>query len=315
MTVLENDQPASEPGSRAFPRGGARLLSPLRYPGAKRRLAGYVQEALKLNGLRPALFVEPFAGGASVALHVLAADCADRVLISDSDPLVASFWQVLFGEPDWLVQQVLEVEVTIEAWKRFKRGTPTTDKERAIACLFLNRTSFSGVIAKSGGPIGGMDQRSQYKIDCRFPRERLAKRIRQAAAYRDRVDVQTLPWHVVTQRHGRNPQAFFYLDPPFFTKADRLYDHFFANGDHQNLRDALADMSAKWLLSYDPSPRIAELYGSQEVLLRNLESLHSAARPGGFRRANEVILTNLGKLPEETRLWRSSLEWTQSKKR
>ena len=35
------------------------ILSPLRYPGSKRRLAGYVEEVLKVNNLRPALMIEP----------------------------------------------------------------------------------------------------------------------------------------------------------------------------------------------------------------------------------------------------------------
>lgn len=49
----------------------ASIISPLRYPGAKRRLSGYIAETLKLNSLRPKLLVEPFAGGLSVALQLL----------------------------------------------------------------------------------------------------------------------------------------------------------------------------------------------------------------------------------------------------
>jgi hypothetical protein len=53
---------------KAFARRNASILSPLRYPGGKRQLAGYIAATIRLNGLRPKLFVEPFAGGASVAL-------------------------------------------------------------------------------------------------------------------------------------------------------------------------------------------------------------------------------------------------------
>lgn len=54
-------------------------ISPLRYPGAKGKLAPYVAEALRLSRLRPKLFVEPFAGGASVSLHVLQAGLAEKI--------------------------------------------------------------------------------------------------------------------------------------------------------------------------------------------------------------------------------------------
>ncbi len=46
----------------------------LRYPGGKRRLVPYVAAAFEANSLKPGLFVEPFGGGASVALELLATD-------------------------------------------------------------------------------------------------------------------------------------------------------------------------------------------------------------------------------------------------
>src|SRR5262245_46609770 len=50
--------------SQPLSRREVSILSPLRYPGAKRRLSGYMAEVLRLDDLRPKLFVEPFAGGA-----------------------------------------------------------------------------------------------------------------------------------------------------------------------------------------------------------------------------------------------------------
>jgi DNA adenine methylase len=54
------------------------VLSPLRYPGGKRRLTPYLAAALTANDLEPDLFVEPFAGGASVALELLARKSGGR---------------------------------------------------------------------------------------------------------------------------------------------------------------------------------------------------------------------------------------------
>ena len=47
------------------------LISPLRYPGSKRRLVDYISEALRINGIRPSLFIEPFVGGGSVVINLL----------------------------------------------------------------------------------------------------------------------------------------------------------------------------------------------------------------------------------------------------
>ena len=71
------------------------VLSPLRYPGGKRRLAPYVAAALVENDLRPGLFVEPYAGGASVALELLHFDLVDRVVLGDRDRLITAFWQTV----------------------------------------------------------------------------------------------------------------------------------------------------------------------------------------------------------------------------
>ncbi|HEX8231002.1 MAG TPA: effector-associated domain EAD1-containing protein [Chloroflexia bacterium] len=72
---MDNDNPAPSPPARlAVDREEVSIVSPLRYPGSKRRLAGYIEATLRINNLRPALFVEPFAGGASVALQLLTDD-------------------------------------------------------------------------------------------------------------------------------------------------------------------------------------------------------------------------------------------------
>ena len=65
-------------------RSEASILSPLRYPGAKRRLCGFISEALKLNGLKPRLLVEPFAGGASVSLQLLNDGIVENVALAET---------------------------------------------------------------------------------------------------------------------------------------------------------------------------------------------------------------------------------------
>ncbi len=144
----------------------ASILSPLRYPGAKRRLAGYLAQVLRLNKLRPKLFVEPFAGGASVALALLNDGLVEKIALGERDPLVAAFWKTVFRDPEWLVQEIQRIPVTIQKWRYFRTGKFRTDRDRALACLFLNRTSFSGILSDTAGPIGGYKQQSPYRIDC-----------------------------------------------------------------------------------------------------------------------------------------------------
>lgn len=294
----------------------ATITSPLRYPGSKRRLAKYIDEMIRANGLQPDLFVEMFAGGASISLQLLENETVQQVGLIEKDPLVAAFWKVVFSQSDadWLIAQIKEIEVTLERWQELKNTIPQGQRERALACLYLNRTSFSGILAPSSGPLGGYEQKSNYPIHCRFPRETLIKRIQQANALCEKVAyVWQVDWAEGLQRiaqkqaAGQLPQnALFYFDPPFFHKAEKLYNHYFTNGDHTKLRDAIVNLQHNWILSYDYCDQVEELY--TENPLTHIEMLYSAAQNGGQRKAKEVILTNLPVLPVDKNLWRPADE-------
>jgi DNA adenine methylase len=284
-------------GIASRPRSTGPLLSCLRYPGGKRRLASYIERVFALNELRPAWFIEPFAGGASVSLHLLQRGLVERVVLADRDPLVSALWATVFDRAgnEWLIDQVMRVPVTLERWHAFRRRMPRSIRGRALACLFLNRTSFSGILHDKAGPIGGQRQKSAYAIDCRFPRETIARRIREAAAYRKQVRVWHGSWERTLARVRRLQGASriagsvcYYLDPPFFEKADQLYRFCFADRDHEALRDAVLTMQESWIVSYDVAPPLEALWGSAGWQA-HIELLYSMPQ----RIAREAILSNL----------------------
>jgi DNA adenine methylase len=293
------------------------MLSPLRYPGSKRRLANYIQIALSENDQKPQLFVETFAGGASVALHLLDCEAVERIGLIEKDPIIAAFWKVVFSnDVDWLIKQIETIDVTLENWAFFKNNHFTNIRQQALSCLFLNRTSFSGIIAPSGGPIGGYKQESDYKIDCRFPRQKIIDRIVAANKLKDRVAfVLNMSYESGVRFTYQFKNAgtmlkdvFFYFDPPFFRKADRLYRYFFEYEDHKNLRDLVTGLPSFWLMSYDFAPELEMFYGSVESTRTHVELLYSAAANGGNRPVKEAIITNLPTLPSDLRLYTSALE-------
>lgn len=242
----------------------------------------YVAELLIRNSLRPKLFVEPFAGGAAVALQLLHSSLVDRIALGERNPLIASFWKAVFKEPEWLIERIANISVTLRQWKFFRNNSFQTDRDRALACLFLNRTSFSGILAPTAGPIGGQEQESEYPIDCRFPVETLTKRIRQAATLSDRVSfVHVGDWEATIARAKKlgfkDSEVFYYLDPPFYQKAERLYEFYFAEADHERLHCFLGSLTSPWLLSYDPAQQVIAMYSSNGSGPRSIELLYSVA--------------------------------------
>jgi DNA adenine methylase len=296
-------------------------LSPLRYPGSKRRISGFILETLKKNNYRPQLYVEPFLGGASVALQLLVDDMVDEVILIDIDPIIAYFWEVVFFDTDWLIEQINLIDVSLDTWKKLKLKEPNTKREFALACIFFNRTNFSGILRPEVGPLGGKNQNSQYNISCRFPKNKLIKRIERISQYRNRVyGIWGCSWLDgikkirELQESKKLPTAggFYYFDPPFFEKADSLYRHYFLMSDHIELRNFLLSLNDYWMLSYDASQNFDLLYGetiennTNGAKKKDVELVYSTGVTLGRKPTKEVIVSNFGALPDEAKFWKTA---------
>jgi len=279
-----------------------RDISPLRYPGSKQKLIPYIEEILRYNSKSPDNIVEPFFGGGSITLSLLTRGLVERAIISDYDPLVSSFWSVLFYEPGVLIEFINKVRVNLKVFYSFKEISRSpgshTKHELAKACLFLNRTSFSGIVASSSGPIGGAKQQSAYSIDCRFNKESIIKKIEYIAAFNKQVIVLSYDWKNAISYALKNlnrkelNKSIFYFDPPFFHKANNLYNTYFNNEQHVALSVFLHKFRYLWILSYDNTPEIHSLYLKHNGKTLNIEmpySINSHAK----RLASELMITPL----------------------
>lgn len=284
-----------------------KLISPLRYPGSKRRLVGRLENIIEDNQLTPELFIEPFAGGASVSLELLNKNIVEAIGLIELDPLVASFWKIVFYEPEWLKNKIKNTAITLEKWQDIKSNLPKyqNDKERAFACLFLNRTNFSGYMARNVGPIGGRSQNSDYKIDCRFPKETIIDRIDRISKLSDKVEfVWNLSWDEGLSKISGfqnnkelTKDILFYFDPPFYNQANKLYAFYFDDEDHKILRDRLITIKDSWILSYDYVDEIKQLYNGGGPNATHVEVLYNGSSLNGVKRAKELLVTNLEALP------------------
>ena len=272
----------------------------LRYPGSKARLARFIADTILLSGMHRPVFVEPFCGGASVSIALLESDIVKEVVINDIDPIVASLWRCVFSKHDarWLARVVKHVPLTVDYWEYQKGLNPKNLRQAALKCLYLNRTSFSGVLHPSAGPIGGRTQ-AKWMIGCRFNRERLSSRILELSRLSNRVRAITQkPWMEVCRTWGSKEKVILYLDPPFYHKAKRLYRFVFSDADHRTLHDYLITLKAPWLLSYDNADEIRDLYNDLGLNARIIDNTYSAHPMGGNSFVGrEVVYSNLRQLP------------------
>lgn len=243
----------------------ARYPSPLRYPGGKGKVSNFVKLLILENGLGGIDYVEPYAGGASVALSLLFEDYVDNIHINDLNRGIYAFWKLAVEDPDYLGSHIRAVRLDVDEWKRQRDIYSDSDAdfdELGFATFYLNRTNRSGIIAR-GGVIGGLDQTGRWKMDARFDRSGLAARIGKIARFADRIKVSMLDAEtLLTQHCKRQDPALFFLDPPYFVKGSQLYDNAYGPSDHLAICNLILGVSGPWIVSYDTAPEILEMYSS-----------------------------------------------------
>ena len=260
--------------------------SPLRYPGGKSALYPVVANVIRSNKMKHCTYVEPFAGGASIAWSLLVDGIVDYVIINDADKAVYSFWRAIMESTQWFVEKIQSTPVTVDEWLKQKdvfRNAKRYSKELGFATFFLNRTNRSGIL--DAGPIGGYDQSGEYKIDCRFNKDVLIKKIQKIAEYRSKAKVYNQDISVFLRRflpqESENCDLLVYFDPPYFEKGQRLYLNHFSSKDHERLRDAIALLKCKWIMTYDDKIEIEKLYENYEKYRFSINYSLSNKKKGG----------------------------------
>lgn len=258
----------------------ASLYSPLRYPGGKNKTYQYVRYLVKKNDIRT--YIEPFAGGAAVALRLLINNDVERIIINDYDRSIYSLWNIIKYNSDSLIKLIQETPITMEEWyaqKDIQKEKDTVDElSLAFSTLFLNRTNFSGII--KAGVLGGKNQDGVNKIDCRFNKKSIIKRIEQIAAHADRIKVCNYDAKDFIEneiKHTRKSLTFF--DPPYYKRGPELYTDFYTHNDHVELAHVIKRQMRNryWILTYDIATEIEKLYGKHKYKKYYLN--YSVAKP------------------------------------
>ncbi|WP_372392453.1 DNA adenine methylase [Xanthomonas sp. NCPPB 3582] len=220
---------------------------------------------METNNLVDGSYVEPYAGGAAVAMELVLQEYAKKVYINDISAGVAAFWRSLLEDTDRLCALIRDTEVTIEEWhlqkKIQKNPNSYDDLTLGFSTFFLNRTNRSGILG--AGVIGGKGQMGKWKLGARFNKDDLIQRIHAIARVRDRIEFHQLDaikfLDLVTPRLPA--KSLIYLDPPYYVKGSDLYLHHYQHDDHVKIAKRVARLKSKnWIVSYDNAESIHGMY-------------------------------------------------------
>ncbi|MHB1682965.1 MAG: DNA adenine methylase [Bacilli bacterium] len=281
------------------------LSNPLRYPGSKSKFADYVAAVIEANLLSGCTIYEPYAGSASISFEMLIRGFAGKAILIERDPLIYAFWKCVFERTDEIIERIQHVEVTLDTWCNFQqyrvseRVNDDSLIEFGLAGLFFNRTNYSGILGS--GPIGGMSQSSEYKIDCRFNKNRVIDQIRSIAELRSLVEVVFDDALLYLRRNASalaRGFSFVYADPPYYTQGKKLYRYWYDESQHAQLAELLLKSRYPWLVSYDPHPVIKNLYSESRI-----QSIYTDYTVRISKRSEELLISNQIIPPPETNIY------------
>lgn len=246
--------------------GVVKLSSPMRYAGGKSKLITPIIQQLDQYLKNADTYFEPFVGGGSVFLYVVSNyPNIKNYYINDKNYGVACFWSIITGGNDDAINQLytlIDNKPTPELHAKLRKDKSTDPVICAYKALFFNRCNFSGI--ESSGMIGGSEQKSKYKIDCRYNSVKLKQKI--SAIHK------ATEYNVVVSNVDINDYNIFwetdhpaYIDPPYVKAGKELYVHYFENEQHKQLACNLQNRN-NWVLSYDDCDLIKNLYSDNEII-------------------------------------------------
>lgn len=238
------------------------ITSVLRYPGGKSKALKFILPNILKCKFKE--FREPFVGGGSVFIAVKQKTKKNvKFKINDLNKDVFCFWEVLKNQGYLFYNEVSRVKTEEKNGKELFYRLKALDSnelssfDRAIKFFVLNRITFSGGFESSGYSEESFHKRfTPSMIEKLLPLHDLIQK----------VEITNKDYFSLLQQD--NKDAFIFLDPPYYYSTEsKLYGKngiFHTTFDHkkfaQNMKYLSKKNSYKWLITYDDSPKIRELF-------------------------------------------------------
>lgn len=246
----------------------------LRWVGGKHTLAPFIIEKMHTH----TTYIEVFAG----ALHVYwQKGLAEYNIVNDINQDLVNLYKVIKikSKSDKMIEELHDFFYGRDLFnylrdmykKQEHRGLP--DYMKAALFIFLNRSSFNGMFS-SWAP------KEQSKLRFNDVRSFVTMMFNKLNHGRGTV-VENCHFMELLDRYDAQG-CFFYLDPPYWvtatTKGAGYYEFVMTIEEHIALRDRLATMQhAKFLMSYDDTPEVRELYADSYFRKMNTPMINQSS--------------------------------------
>ena len=273
--------------------------SPLRYPGGKSRALRFLKDFFPKDFKE---YREPFFGGGSVGIYLFqelyqrdSIFCPKpyeiKFFANDLNYNVYCFWQVLKVQNEEMINEIYQIKERFKDGRELyenlleHRDCELSDFQRAVDFFILNRITFSGVV-----DCGGYSQKA---FESRFTQSSI-ERLRTICEVIKNFYFSAEDYAVLLEKEGES--VFVFLDPPYFSvRGSKLYGKkgdLHRNFDHQRLCEKLKKTQHKFLLTYDDSDFIRELYRDFYIQEWNLQYGMNNFKREKANMGKELLISN-----------------------
>ena len=270
--------------------------SPLRYPGGKSRALKKIKPFIPANIME---FREPFVGGGSVffAIQDIFQDAIKSYWINDLNYDLYCFWKQVRDNATPLIEALRDIHTTTTDGRTlFQKLAKSKDLlcqnqemlsefDRAVRFFVLNRITFSGVV-DSGGY-------SQAAYEKRFTSSSI-DRVEMISPYLSGVKITNEDYTEALFYSGDD--VFIFLDPPYWKATEsKLYGTrgaLHTAFDHELFAENMKKCQHKWLITYDDSPIIRDLFDFADIHKWTLQYGMNNYHKDSAAKGNELFIKN-----------------------
>lgn len=263
-----------------------RIKTPLRYPGGKAKALDKILPLVpEFDELR-----EPFVGGGSVFIRLKQLYPDKRFWINDINEDLFAFWITAQADLAHLVAEIRSIRnSTTQGRTLFSsyrdEAATYTQFQRAVRFFIMNRITFSGTV-DSGGY-------SEQAFNGRFTESAINNLENLESILRD-VRITDDDYAEVVNAPG--DRVFIFLDPPYFSATkSRLYGK---NGDlhtgfdHERFAATMKNCPHTWLITYDDSPEIRQLFCFANIATWELQYGMNNYKQPHAEKGRELFISN-----------------------
>lgn len=253
------------------------MRSFLSYRGGKSLLASKILTRIPEHHC----YCEAFAGAAWILFRK---EESKVEIINDINTDLVTLYRVIKLHLEEFIRYLKWILVSRDEFDRFKAENvdTLTDIQRAVRFYYILRNAFGSRIKNPSFQINST-RRAAFNL-LRIEEELSEVHLRLSQVYIENMDYKSL-----IPRFDR-PGTFYYLDPPYWGCETDYGDGIFSQGDFLALRDILATIKGKFLLSINDNQIIRKMF--KECYIETEPTTYHCGGGNNSKRVNELLISN-----------------------